>query len=70
MTGWQTLDVAATLEAKERQNEATTGGNAGAYVVPLGAVVPPQSLLPGAQDAFLDDVPQAYLDLYGISRKK
>jgi hypothetical protein len=69
-TGWETIDVAATLEAKERQNEATMGGNAGPFVVPIGAVVAPQSLLPGAQDDFLDDVPDQYLDLYGLSRKK
>lgn len=39
MSGWETLDVAALLAARDAQHESTTSANAGGYVHPIGVTL-------------------------------
>jgi hypothetical protein len=71
--GWETLDVAGMLGMEELPEEAggtTTAANAGPYAVPLGPVLRRPDLVGGAEDDYLKDVPDAYLEILGISRHK
>lgn len=43
---WKNLDTEAVLARRNRQHEATTSGNVGAFAVPLGTVLRPPQVAP------------------------